>query len=117
MDGRTTPVVFEAVGVPGMLDEAMRDCPAGGRILVVGVCMEADRVSPAVGIMKELSVQFALAYTPEEFAQTLRDIAEGRLNVAPLITGTVDIEGVPGAFAELGEPERQCKVVVTPTGD
>ena len=30
-------VIFEAVGVPGMLDRAMRDAPRAARILVVGV--------------------------------------------------------------------------------
>jgi threonine dehydrogenase-like Zn-dependent dehydrogenase len=107
-------VIFEAVGVPGMLAAAMRDAPPGGRVLVVGVCMETDQVVPAMGIMKELSVQFVLGYTPEEFNQSLRNIAEGAIDVAPMITGRVDIGGVPGAFTQLGHPDDHCKIVVTP---
>jgi threonine dehydrogenase-like Zn-dependent dehydrogenase len=92
----------------------MRDAPAGGRVLVVGVCMEADVVQPAIGINKELTIQFAFAYTPEEFAESLRAIAEGEIDVAPMITGSVDIDGVPGAFAELAHPDRHCKILVEP---
>ena len=115
VDGRRPLVIFEAVGVPGMLDGAMRDAPVGGRVLVVGVCMEADQVQPAIGINKELTIQFAFAYTPEEFAESLRAIAEGDIDVAPMITGSVDIEGVPGAFADLAQPDRHCKILVVPS--
>ena len=45
--------------------------------MIVGVCMETDRIEPFFGIIKELNVQFVLGYTPEEFAATLRHIAEG----------------------------------------
>ena len=44
-----------------------------------------------MGINKELNLQFVLAYTTEEFAETLRNIAEGHLDVAPLITGKVGL--------------------------
>jgi hypothetical protein len=107
-------VLFEAVGVPGMLDAALRDCPAGGRIVVVGVCMEPDHVLPAVGIMKELQVQFVLAYSPEEFSRSLRDIAEGRIDVTPMITGRVGLAEVPAAFEALTRPDEHCKIVVEP---
>jgi threonine dehydrogenase-like Zn-dependent dehydrogenase len=111
------PIVqFEAVGVPGVLDDLMRRAPRDGRIVVVGVCMEADRVNPYFGIAKELSVQFVLAYTAEEFAASLRAIAEGEVDVSPMITGTVDLDGVPGAFSELGNPERHAKIIVVPAG-
>ena len=49
-----------------------------------------------------------------EFAGTLRSIAEGEIDVAPMITGEVDLDGVAGAFDELGDPERHCKILVRP---
>ncbi|HZJ27751.1 MAG TPA: zinc-binding dehydrogenase [Acidimicrobiia bacterium] len=116
VDGRRPLVVYEAVGVPGMLDAAMRDAPPQARVLVVGVCMEEDHVRPMVGVMKELSIQFAFGYDPMEFAATLAAIAEGRLDVTPLITGTVGVEGVPAAFAALADPEDHVKILVEPDG-
>jgi threonine dehydrogenase-like Zn-dependent dehydrogenase len=113
-DGRRPLVVFEAVGVPGMLHGAMRDAPAGARILVVGVCMENDSIQPFFGISKELNIQFALGYDPMEFAGSLRSIAEGEFNVAPLITGSVDVDGTPQAFEALADPEKHCKILVEP---
>jgi threonine dehydrogenase-like Zn-dependent dehydrogenase len=107
-------VVFECVGVPGVLDQVMAAAPRGTRIVVVGVCMEADTIHPLLGISKELNLQFVLGYTPDEFAATLRHIAEGAIPAAPLITGTVGIEGVPDAFVELASPERHAKILVHP---
>lgn len=108
------PVVFEAVGVPGIIDGALRDAPVQSRIVVVGVCMEGDAITPFFGISKELNIQFTLGYDPAEFASKLRSIAEGEIDVAPIVTGDVDLDGVAGAFDELADPERHCKVMVVP---
>jgi len=112
--GMKSLVVFEAVGVPGIIGSTMRDAPHGSRVVVVGVCMEQDTITPFFGISKELNIQFVLGYDPREFAASLRSIAEGAIDVAPMITGTVDLDGVPAAFGELANPERHCKILVTP---
>jgi threonine dehydrogenase-like Zn-dependent dehydrogenase len=115
--GRGRPVVvFEAVGVPGMIDGALRAAPRLARLVVVGVCMGEDRLTPFWGIAKELSVQFALAYDLEEFAASLRTIAEGEVDVTPMITGEVGIDEVAQAFDDLGHPDRHCKILVTSGG-
>jgi threonine dehydrogenase-like Zn-dependent dehydrogenase len=111
---RRPAVVFECVGVPGVLDQLMAAAPRGTRIVVVGVCMEADTIHPLLGISKELDLQFVLGYTQEEFAATLRHIAEGAIPVAPLITGHVGVDGVAQAFADLGSPDRHAKILVHP---
>ena len=110
--GLRPAVVFECVGVPGVLDQLMAAAPRNARIVVVGVCMEADTISPMLGIVKELSLQFVLGYTQEEFAATLRHIADARIAVGLLITGAVGIDGVAGAFEALASPERHAKIIV-----
>ncbi|PPQ26786.1 zinc-binding dehydrogenase [Rhodopila globiformis] len=107
-------VIFECVGVPGVIQQIIEGAPPSARVVVVGVCMETDRFEPFFGIVKQLNVQFVLAYTPQEFAESLHHIAEGRVDVTPLITGTVGLEGVDNAFADLANPERHAKVLVDP---
>jgi threonine dehydrogenase-like Zn-dependent dehydrogenase len=92
----------------------MGAAPRRTRIIVVGVCMEDDTVQPMIGIAKELEVRFALGYDPSEFAGTLASIAEGTLDVAPLITASVDIDGVPDAFRALANPAASAKILVVP---
>jgi threonine dehydrogenase-like Zn-dependent dehydrogenase len=112
--GKGTPTVFEAVGVPGILDDILRRTPANTRVVVVGASMEPDAITPYFGIAKEIVMQFVQAYEPDEFAESLRRIAEGELHVAPLITGEVGLADVGSAFADLADPERHCKILVLP---
>ncbi len=108
-------VVFECVGVPGILNQVMRDAPLGARVVVAGVCMQDDVIKPMLGINKELSLQFVLGYAPDEFAQTLQLIADGEIDVAPLVTGRVGIDAVPGAFEALATPDAHAKILVEPS--
>ena len=114
IDGQKTLVVFEAVGVPGMIDQAMRMSPRFARVLVVGACMQHDQILPMVGIGKELNIQFVLGYEPLEFSGALEAIAEGKVDLQPWVTGTVPVDGVPQAFADLANPETHAKILVVP---
>jgi len=114
VDGVRPLVIFEAVGVPGMIDQAMVMAPRGARILVVGVCMEDDRIRPMAGIGRELNLQFVLGYDPTEFASALQALAEGTTRYPEIVTGTVDVDGVPQAFNDLGNPEAHAKILVEP---
>jgi threonine dehydrogenase-like Zn-dependent dehydrogenase len=107
-------VVFEAIGVPGIIDDVMRRARRATRLVVVGVCMEPDTVHPFFAIPKEINIQFVVTYDPTEFAESLRAIAEGDIDVFPLITGEVSLDGVGQAFDDLADPERHCKILVTP---
>ena len=111
---RRPTVIFECVGVPGMIDSVMAAAPANARLVVVGVCMERDQIEPMLGTNKELNIQFVLAYSGEEFRTTLRNLAEGRIACDPLITGKVGVEGVAGAFEALASPEQHAKILVEP---
>jgi threonine dehydrogenase-like Zn-dependent dehydrogenase len=100
--------------VPGLIQQVLEGAPRGARVVVAGVCMENDRIEPIFGINKELNVQFVLGYTPTEFSDTLRHIAEGELDVSPLVTGMVGVEGVAEAFETLGQPDEHAKILVEP---
>lgn len=107
-------IVFECVGVPGVIQSLVEAVPNGTQILVAGVCMQTDTIEPFLCINKAIELKFVLGYTPDEFTATLRHIADGRIDVAPAITGTVALDGVPGAFAALADPDQHCKILVTP---
>ena len=103
---RSAPSIFECVGVPGVIDGIIAGAPLFSRVVVVGVCMGTDAIRPAMAINKEIDLRFVLGYTPLEFRDTLHMIADGKVDVSPLITGTVGLGGVAAAFDALGGPER-----------
>ena len=107
-------LIFECVGVPGLLQQVFEGAPRDARIVVVGVCMESDRSEPMLGIMKELNVQYVLGYTPDEFESSLRLLAEGEVDAPSLVTGKVGLSGVAQAFEDLANPEAHTKIIVEP---
>ena len=110
----TDPVIFEAVGVPGMLQSLIADAPPHSRIVVVGVCMHTDTIEPFMAVTKEMELRFSFGYTPDEFAATLARLAAGVPGADLLVTETVALEGTPGAFEALRTPGAHGKILVTP---
>jgi threonine dehydrogenase-like Zn-dependent dehydrogenase len=108
------PVIFECVGVPGIIDGIIGSAPLFSRVVVVGVCMAPDKIRPAMAINKEIDLRFVVGYTPLEFRDTLHMLAEGKVDAAPLVTGTVGLAGVEGAFDALGDPETHAKILIDP---
>ena len=76
--------------------------------------MKEDTFHPTFASLKEIDLIFCMAYTVEEFAQSLAHLAAGELQVGPLITSRIGLEGVPDAFTRLGDPERDAKIVIVP---
>ena len=112
----TDPVIFEAVGVPGMLQSLLQDAPPHSRIVVVGVCMHADSIEPFLAVVKEMELRFSFGYTPDEFAATLGRLgsAQGMPGASELVTSVVGLEGAAGAFETLRNPGEHGKILVTP---
>ncbi|WP_378734557.1 zinc-binding dehydrogenase [Nocardia brasiliensis] len=113
--GPSGPVIFECVGIPGILDHILTAAPPLSRVVVVGVCMEADRIHPAMAINKEIELRFVLGYDPGEFRDTLHMLADGKVDPTPLITGTVGLDGIETAFATLADPAHHAKILIDPT--
>ncbi len=108
------PVIFECVGLPGVIESIIDGAPLFSRVVVVGVCVGADRFMPAMAVNKEIDLRFVVGYTPLEFRDTLHMLAEGEIDPRPLITGEVGLDGVDAAFAALADPEAHAKILIDP---
>ena len=108
------PVIFECVGMPGVIESIIDGAPLFSRVVVVGVCVGVDQITPAMAINKEIDLRFVLGYTPLEFRDTLHMLAEGDIDPGPLITGTVGLDGVDTAFTALGNPDVHAKILIDP---
>jgi threonine dehydrogenase-like Zn-dependent dehydrogenase len=107
-------VIFECVGVPGVVQSIFEGAPQNAHVVIVGVCMETDQLKPMFASYKELTLQYVLACTPDEFAQSLALISSGKVDVGAMITGRVGLAEVAAAFNELASPNRHAKVLVEP---
>ena len=114
IDGLRPLVIFEAVGVPGMIEQAMRMAPKDARILVVGRLHAGGPIHPMVGIGRELNIQFALGYEPHEFAAALRSIADGRSTSRRSSRARSASTACRRRSTELADPEAHAKIMVEP---
>jgi threonine dehydrogenase-like Zn-dependent dehydrogenase len=108
------PVIFECVGVPGIVQQIIDGAPLFSRIVVAGVCMQVDRFEPALAIHKEVELRFVFGHSPLEYRDTLRMIAGGDIHCAPMITGVVGLDGVANAFDALSAAETHAKILIDP---
>ena len=115
--GPKAPVVFECVGVPGMIESIIDGAPLFSRVVVVGVCVGPDWFRPALAINKEIDLRFVIGYTPLEFRDTLHMLAEGDVDPRAMVTGAVGLDGVAAAFDALADPETHAKILIDPRSD
>lgn len=108
-------LIFECVGVPGLIQNVCAGAPYGARVVVVGLCMEKDAMVPAFPVLKELDLRFASFYSPEEFGETLNRLAHGELEASALVSDTVELDDIAGAFDRLAQPESDVKILVKPS--
>jgi threonine dehydrogenase-like Zn-dependent dehydrogenase len=107
--------IFECVGRPGILASTIAAAPRHSHIVVVGVCLKPEPFVPGLAIARELSIDFVLAYSHTELAESLRRIADGVVDPTPLVTATVDLDHTAAALEQLRRGE-QVKVLVVPGG-
>jgi (R,R)-butanediol dehydrogenase/meso-butanediol dehydrogenase/diacetyl reductase len=112
--GERPRLIFDCVGVPGSQQTAMDYAPFDGRVVVVGVCMQPDRILPVKAITKELQVNYVYGYRREDFAFAIDMLAAGRVDSRPMVSGSVGFEEFPTAFEALKTDKRHCKVMLEP---
>lgn len=107
-------VVFECVGIPGMVDVAVGAAALHGRVVIVGVCAQPDPFVPVMAVLKEITMDFVIYYTRPEFAYVVDAFGHGVIDPRPFVTDRVGLDGVDGAFRELDHARSQCKILVVP---
>ncbi|MBU6393001.1 MAG: alcohol dehydrogenase catalytic domain-containing protein [Sphingomonadales bacterium] len=114
LTGSRPHVVFECVGIPGMLHHAVELVGLRGRVVVAGVLFEEDRLPPLIAFAKEVTITYSQAYTERDFAAVIDALARHEIDAAPLHTRTVGFADLPTAFEALRSNPRECKVLIDP---
>ena len=114
--GGPPDVIFECVGVKGMLQQCVDLSAPRGRIVVVGVCMQPDTVVPQAAIFKEVNVQFILGYQKPDWRMVLELLDRKSIDPEPMITDVIPLDRLPAEFEALRKPSKQIKLLVNPNG-
>jgi 2-desacetyl-2-hydroxyethyl bacteriochlorophyllide A dehydrogenase len=106
-------VVIECVGKPGLIDQAIAATRPRSRVVVAGVCFEPDSLSSISALMKEVTIGFAVYYTPEEFQAVVEAFTDGRIDPQLLLGGRIGLDGLNQAFDDFGA-SAGAKILIEP---
>jgi (R,R)-butanediol dehydrogenase/meso-butanediol dehydrogenase/diacetyl reductase len=112
MSGRAPELIFECIGVKGTLGQAIGMVAPRGQVVVVGVCMETEEITPLQCILKEATVNFVLGYDPSDFNETIEALDSGKIKPQPMVTDIIGVDEVPEMFQALRRPGSRAKVLV-----
>jgi (R,R)-butanediol dehydrogenase/meso-butanediol dehydrogenase/diacetyl reductase len=112
--GKLPDVVFECVGVPGMVQASIDAVATHGKVVIVGVCSKPDPFVPIVALMKELTMHFVVYYRSADYRYTIDMVNAGRINALPMVSERIGLDAFPAMFESLKHPTTQCKVLVLP---
>jgi len=114
--GGPPDLVVEAVGKKELIAQAVDCVRTAGTIVVVGFCSVPDAFIPAIAVWKEVRMQFSMTYSLQEFEYVARVLDAGSVEPHAMITDTVSLAALPGAFEALRRRSHQCKLLVDPWG-
>ena len=83
-----------------------------GRILLLGACRENINLNPATLLVREIAFHSSYGCDMEEMRECIEAVASGRIDVAPIISGTVAQDALPDAFERLCGPNEDVKLVM-----
>lgn len=107
-------VVFECAGIPHTIESAVEYSRRGGVVSLVGVPNTPSQINGATWLVKEVRLSTSLGYQREEFEVTQGLVADGRIQLSPMHTSTVGLEGMADAFTRLSSAPEEVKVLVDP---
>jgi threonine dehydrogenase-like Zn-dependent dehydrogenase len=109
-------VVFDAAGsleTPALAIETVRP---GGQVVMVGTPGPGQAVPMPglVWVVKEVDVMPSIAYTDEEFAAAVADVAAGALDSDLVVSDVRPLDAAHRSFEELSGPGAPVKVMLAP---
>ncbi len=107
-------IVFECVGVPGLIEQAVKQVRNRGTVLLLGLCNRPDTFNSFAMLSKEVRLITSAFFARNEFVEALRALEAGAAEPRELVTGTISLEETPNVFETLRHRTDQCKVLISP---
>jgi 2-desacetyl-2-hydroxyethyl bacteriochlorophyllide A dehydrogenase len=114
LGARKVNLIYENVGLPGLLQQIITAAPFDGRIVVGGYCMEPESLFVFAAQNKRLNIQFAGGEEPQDMDLAMRAIADGRIDVRPWLGERIGVGGVAEAIGQISGPGAPVRTVVDP---
>ena len=112
--GGKADIVFECVGVPGLIAQAVQQVRNRGTILLLGLCTQPDTFNSFAMLSKEVRLVTSAFFTRQEYEAALTALEHGAIEPRLLVTDTIALDATPEIFEGLKKRSGQCKVLIAP---
>ncbi|MBD3730241.1 MAG: alcohol dehydrogenase catalytic domain-containing protein [Sphingomonadales bacterium] len=112
--GGKADVVFECVGIPGLIAQGVEQARNDGTILLLGLCTRPDTFNSFAMLSKQVRLVTSAFFTVQEYEAALAALESGALEPRAMVTDTIALEDVPRVFETLKQRNSQCKVLIAP---
>jgi len=115
-EGYGADVVIEAIGLPATWEQALKIVKKGGTVLEFGGCPPGTEIKVRTELLHygQVTILGTFHTTPLHFRKALNLIASRAIDVRPLITRKMKIDGIKDAFKTLITSKRDIKIAITP---
>jgi len=113
--GSAPHIVIDCTGHPTGISLATTLLEHQGRLVVVGIPGDLIPTDFMTIVIKELTIKGSLVYTPENYAEALTHLAQGRVPLDEIVTRVVSLDEAPYAIADLSTgASADMKVLLRP---
>jgi (R,R)-butanediol dehydrogenase/meso-butanediol dehydrogenase/diacetyl reductase len=112
--GGKADIVFECVGVPGLIAQAVTQVRNRGTILLLGLCTRPDTFNSFAMLSKEVRLITSAFFTRQEYEAALDALDAGAAEPRHLVTGPIALDDTPERFEALRRRTYDCKVLIAP---
>ncbi len=110
--GGSPDIVYECVGVEGMLTKAIMHAKLYGTVVSLGFCTHPDPIMPSMGSYKCVTLQFLVGYTMKDFLYIADHLDQGHADPKAIITREIPLLELPAMMETLRGPNNETKVHV-----
>lgn len=112
--GGKADIVFECVGMPGLIAQAVDQVKPRGTILLLGLCTKPDTFNSFAMLGKEVRLVTSAFFTVPEYEASLAALNAGAAEPRLLVSGTITLDDTPDVFETLKRRSGECKVLIAP---
>ena len=114
MLGTKPDIVFECVGIPGLIAQAVEQVRKRGTICLLGLCTRPDTFNSFAMLSKEVRLITSAFFTRQEYEEALDALDAGAAEPRALVTDTISLADTPARFEALRKRAHECKVLIAP---
>ncbi len=116
LTGGGVEVAFECIGRADTIRQAFDTVRRGGRLCVVGYCMDEVPIPVAKLMYYEIEVVGSLGCPPVEYPRLIDLVRRGRIQLLSMVTARMPLERINDAFDLLRRGEGMRTVVIPGAG-